>query len=358
MRVPRYGTASLAEFMPSIAAALGDPAFANTLGFPQAQHAVAVLVDGLGLAQLAAYAEDAPTLARALESPAIDAAFPTTTPVGLGSLGLGAVPGFHGMVGATFRLPETGEVLRPLAWAEQPLPAMVQPEETFFERTALPVRYHGPRAYADSGLTRAVLRAAAPRPYDRLDDVVLDPDVGIDHVYIPELDKSGHFHGVGSREWRADLRRIDTRIADYLERLPSTSIVCVTSDHGMRNIDDADRIDIDASTYRAGVDRLAGEPRMRHIYTGQPQAVAARWAAALGDRAHILLREDAIALGLFGAVEPGIDDRIGDIIAIARDGWALCAASFDAKVSALRGLHGGLTDDELLVPALALHGVA
>ena len=72
----------------------------------------------------------------------------------------------------------------------------------------------------------------------------------------------------------------------------------------------------------------------------------------------VLHREEAIEHGLFGEVDPSLEDRIGDVIAIAQEDWAMCSAQVDPKPSGLRGLHGALTDEELLVPAIVLRGRA
>jgi hypothetical protein len=51
-------------------------------------------------------------------------------------------------------------------------------------------------------------------------------------------------------------------------------------------------------------------------------------------------------------------ERIGDVIAIAHADWSMASQLVDARVSALRGLHGALTDEEILVPSILLRGVA
>ena len=47
-----------------------------------------------------------------------------------------------------------------------------------------------------------------------------------------------------------------------------------------------------------------------------------------------------------------------DVVAIARDDWALTSERVDRIVSALRGQHGGLTDAEVLVPLRAAGAAA
>jgi hypothetical protein len=300
----------------------------------------------------------------ALGGEGIRAVFPTTTPVGLGSLGTGLLPGMHGLVGASFRYPETGDLLSPLHWGTDPLPQAVQPEPTVFERVAragITMTTVSPGMYADSGLTRAVLRGADYAPADGIDDRVLAvrrllgaAGRSFTYVYWPELDRVGHEFGVDSDNWRAALVRVDDlvgRLADEL--LPGAALV-VTADHGMVDCPPAARIDVDVDPrLTAGVDRLAGEPRARHLYVQEGAAadVLAAWESVLGDRAAVLSREELIDGGYFGTVDDALADRIGDVMAIGR-GNTLLGSRFDALLSQLLGQHGGLTPDEVLIPAL------
>lgn len=358
LRAPRYGTASLTEVLPSVLAALGDHDWDNVLGLQTAEHAVIVVVDGLGFEQLRTARDVAPLLTdAALARPPIDAAFPTTTPCGLGSLTLAMPPGLHGFVGATFLLPDFDVVLNPLHWDGVPTPAAVQPEPTVFTRTSIPVRSHGPARFAASGMTRVLLDGARPLGYSTFDPSAVRPEPGtLDYVYLPELDKAGHTDGPASAGWVRALRTVEAHVEAIVRALPASSIVLVTADHGMVEVPDSRRIDVDGQQFQAGVLRMAGEPRMRHVHTDAPADVQERWTSALGDRATVLSRAEAIDAGLFGTVDPMLAERIGDVIAIAHADWALTSRIVDPKPSGLRGLHGSLTEAELLVPCAILRG--
>ena len=352
--------------MPSVAAALGVPGFHDSLGIEESagmrpRHVVVVLVDGLGWHQLRGHAALAPNL---LGGRPVSTAFPSTTPVGLASLGTGMAPGGHGMVGAAFYLPETDAILHPLAWADDPHPQAVQPERTILESIAASgtrVRSVGPRAFAHSGLTRAALRggdyAGADSVGERLAQAsAAGPEPGLTYMYWGDLDKTGHVHGVDSDAWREELRHVDSIIGRLRERLPQESVLVVTADHGMVDCSDADRINIDDGPLHQGVRRVAGEPRMRHVYTRQGAAaeVAATWAETLASAAWVLSREGVVDSGLYGAVEADYADRIGDVVAIARGRTALISPRTDAMVSSLRGQHGSLSPDEMAVPLIVL----
>jgi hypothetical protein len=358
---------TLADVAASAAAAVGVDAFSDALGIGDCRHAVVCLIDGLGWLSLQEHRAVAPRLA-ALAGGPIASVFPTTTPVGLGSFGTGLLPGMHGLVGAAFEYPETGELLSPLQWGSHPTPVAVQPEPTVFERAAaagVRVTTTSPGAYRDSGLTRAVLRGADYAPAEGLDDRLAAVETveaavsagtgrALTYVYWPELDRVGHESGVGSEAWLAALARVDVLVGRLVDALGSGSALVVTADHGMVDCPVDVRIDIDADgRLTHGVRRIAGEPRARHVYV-QPGAapdVAATWGEVLGERALVLTRAELIAAGYLGDVDPALEERIGDVMAIPRASWML-ASSVDPTVSRLIGQHGGLTDQEVLIPAL------
>lgn len=318
-------------------------------------------MDGLGDRLLTRHADLAPALAGLTGGPII-APFPTTTPVGLGSLGTGLLPGAHGLVGASFLLPEIGAVLQPLHWGADPSPLAVQPESTVFERAVragVSTLAAGPAAYAGSGLTRAALRGADYRGCESVGervDVVRTataaPGPSLTYVYWAELDRTGHEFGVDSTQWRAALARVDGLVAGLLEVLGRGAVLIVTADHGM--VDGTDRIPVDGErALTDGVAHVAGEPRARHVYAraGAQADVLASWRERLSGSADVLSRRDVVDSGLLGDVDPALEERIGDVVAIARGGTCLTTRA-DALVSSLIGQHGALTDDERAIPAL------
>jgi len=82
---------------------------------------------------------------------------------------------------------------------------------------------------------------------------------------------------------------------------------------------------------------------------------------ALGKRVLLSLRPDQELIKivndelveLLGPVDDWYAERIGDVVAIARDDWALTSQRIDSMVSGLRGQHGGLTSAEVLIPLRA-----
>jgi hypothetical protein len=208
-------------------------------------------------------------------------------------------------------------------------------------------------------MTRTLLAGATAHDYETFDpDVITRRSQHLDYVYLPKLDKLGHTFGPNTPKWVAYLREIDELVAYLASRIGPDGAVFVTSDHGMITIPDERRINIDVDDFMFGVDIVAGEPRMRHLYCPDPDRVRDRWQDLLGMRASVLLRDEAVDAGLFGTVDPFLADRIGDVVVIAADDWLLASQRIDPRGSAMTGVHGALTPAEVLVPALVIGGVA
>ena len=379
--MPRYGTTTLADVLPSAAAAIGVPVeradlpadplrLAEALGGPR--RVAVLLIDGLGADLVRAHADLAPTLA-AMVSPVGDlsAPCPSTTPVSLATLGTGLPPGSHGILGFVTDVPGEDRALNHVQWADDPDPDVWQAQRTIFEQAdaaGVPATAVGPYAYAGSGLTRAVYRGATYTGavgHGDLCALVLRSLAATPRAlvygYIPELDLTGHVRGIDSPSWRAQLAFIDRVVEELVAGLPDDAALLVTADHGMLNVPAATRVDLDEEPdLTEGVRLLTGEPRARYVHAepGAATDVLHRWREVLGERAWVGSRDDAVASGVFGPVDDAVAARIGDVVALARGTWALTTPRLEPGPSRLAAYHGSLTATELAIPLLTARGRA
>ncbi len=359
-------TLRLADISRSATAALGVPGFDDLLELGDPRHVVLLLVDGLGELQRKEFSTPDDPLSAGIEHQ-VACPIPSTTPVGLASLGTGLDPGQHGLVGASFYLPEEDRILSPLHWGDVPLPLAVQPEPTIFElasQSGVHVTSIGPASYENSGLTRAVLRGADYRAAEDIPQRLagVRSSLGstvrsLDYVYWPHLDRLGHEFGPGSPQWCAGLEQVQHLVRGINGCLGEGSVLVVTSDHGMVSVEPEDRIWIEATPgLKDGVVAIAGEPRARHVYCrpGAAVDVASTWNELLAGRAQVMTRQEVVASGWLGVCDEFLEDRIGDVVAFSLGGYSL-ASHVDPKVSQLQGQHGSFTEAEILIPGLVLH---
>ena len=370
---PPYGSGTLVELMPAVAAALGAPTAmdCNGITLPPAPRGVVLLVDGLGDVLLRSRSGHAPYLRSLLErGHRLSSGFPSTTATSMGSFGTGLSPGTHGLVGYEVLDPDRDVLLNELSWKPHVDPLVWQPNPTVFEHLALagvPVSRIGPGFFDGSGLTESALRGGVFVAAESLDDRVASAIAlcratprALVYVYWGDLDKVGHVYGCQSWEWGEELSRIDEAVRRLAEGLPDDAFLAVTADHGMVDIAMDHRIDLAHDPeLRAGVRHSGGEPRALHLYCEEGAAVdvAATWTARLQDQAWVRTRQEAIADGWFGSVSDRVAPRIGDVVVATASELAIVDSRHHRpQLLALIGLHGSLTTEETAIPLLTVLG--
>ncbi|MCA1273823.1 MULTISPECIES: alkaline phosphatase family protein [Streptomyces] len=373
--VPEYGSGSLADLLPTLAAGLEVPGF--TAAIPEltpADRNCVFLIDGLGWEQIKAHPDEAPFLHSLLPTSRggtgrpLTAGFPSTTATSLASVGTGLPPGEHGLPGYTARNPQTGELMNQLRWKPWTEPKAWQPYPTVFQ-LADAVGVHTAQVSApmfeQTPLTKIALSGGSflgrLSGEDRMDVAaqrLAAGDRSLVYTYYSEVDGKGHRFGTDSDAWRGQLMYVDGLARRLAEQLPPRSALYITADHGMIDIpfDEQSRIDFDEDwELSAGVALLGGEGRARHVYAvpGAQADVLAVWREVLGEQFWIASRDEAIAAGWFGpTVDERVYGRIGDVVAAAHDDVIITASVNEPHESAMAGVHGSLTPVEQLVPLL------
>jgi hypothetical protein len=384
---PRYGSASLADLLPSACAVLGVPGTDDVLGLGARLAGVTrigvLLIDGLGAYQVPVAARYAPILAGlATDLPAVlatdssadfvggarllTAGFPSTTPVSLVTLGTGAVPGAHGILGFTTRRPD-GRNVNHVHWADDPDPRTWQPVPTRFESAAaagVEVTVVTRPEFEGSGLTVSANRGArfvgagdAAAVADGMISALSSASgPALVYGYHPDLDRAGHEDGVEADSWRAAAAGVDDLLDRLVHRLPPHSALLVIADHGQLNVPALARYDMaDIPALAAGVTGVAGEPRVRYLYAapGAVPDVVAAWQAVLGSEAWVLTRQEAIDGGWYGPVPAAHRGRIGDVVVMCQNRAVALATGWEPKaVAGLIAYHGSVTAAEMQIPLL------
>ena len=347
------------DLISSVAAHISPGASEDCLGLPTAERYVLVLVDGLGWFNLFDPLSDAPVM-QSMASAKLTAAMPTTTATSLTSLTTGVPSTVHGIVGFSFRT-RPGFVMSTMAWDDQQSPPeAVQPVPTWFERLPGSSATIVPGVFAGSGMTRAYLRGAdlviIENEHDWAARLTQAAATIATHqltiVYERSLDHISHLKGWHSPQWHQGLTAVDGFVGALQQALPANACLLVTADHGLVDVPKTHRVFIESEpALVAGVDLIGGESRLRHIYTSDPESVVERYTAWLGSRGTALLKADAIHW--FGEIPPSqaVYDRIGDVVVMMKDNWALLTMTRLGEAN-LVGMHGSWTPQERTVPLL------
>ncbi|WP_406274717.1 alkaline phosphatase family protein [Streptomyces sp. NBC_00191] len=373
--VPEYGTGSLADLLPTLAAGQGVPGLAHSIPeLTPADRNCVFLIDGLGWEQIKNHPDEAPYLTSLLGTSRggtgrpITVGFPATTATSLASIGTGLPPGAHGLPGYTARNPDTGELMNQLRWKPWTQPRVWQPYPTVFQladEAGVHTAQVSSPTFEHTPLTKIALsggsflgRLTGEERMDLAAEQLAMGDRSLVYTYYSEVDGKGHRFGVDSDAWRGQLMYVDRLVQRLAEQLPPRTALYVTADHGMIDIpfDEQSRIDFDEDwELRAGVAMLGGEGRARHVYAvpGAESDVLAVWREVLGEQFWVASRDEAIAAGWFGAkVDERVYGRIGDVVAAAHDDVVITASVNEPHESAMVGMHGSMTPVEQLVPLL------
>jgi predicted AlkP superfamily pyrophosphatase or phosphodiesterase len=357
------------------------------------------VADGLGHHQLMREIEagNAPHLAGLIEQDdvsyqPITSVFPTTTVAALGSVNSATTPIDHGLLSYTVFVPEFETVVEMIRWG--PLNRRISftdpefgraPEEFFWA----PTMYHrlhaagvtrtfavNPTGFAGTALTRMLHQGATYCGYIATSSMsalvsraLADEPFTPTYVYAywPTVDTVAHLIGPNSDEHGAEVTAIDAGFGRLIRRLSSggDTLVLLTADHGHVATGPDQQISLDEHPELLAMLRqpVAGERRAVYLYAaqGHTQDVVNYCRERLHDVSAVMTQPEAIKEGLFGPgqVSERAAARIGDVLLFPRqnlqlvstvrgpDGTPMSAPNF-------KGLHGGLSEDEALVPLLAL----
>ncbi len=356
-----------------------------------ARQVVVCLVDALSYARFTGWLDDPsaalrPYLSSALLSP-LTSIVPSTTSAALTTLWTGRSPAEHGILGYELLLREYGMVVNMITLA----PAAFESQRGLLERAGvrapslLPVPTLGSRlarggveahafignAIRGSGLSRMHFADTELHGFGSPADLwqsvrqlVERPPQGRRFVwaYYGGIDSLAHIYGPDSDLVRVEFEFFMRALTDLLLRPlslgPSRDVLLlVLSDHGQVATTPQPHLHLGQHPGLGRRLHLAptGEARLPYLYLrpGQAEAVeeyvGRTWPGAftIVDSAH------ALRAGLFGPGAPcdQAAGRLGDRVLISRGSNYLWWAD---KPDILLGRHGSLTQEEMIVPLLAM----
>ncbi|HDL86578.1 MAG TPA: hypothetical protein ENH11_09710, partial [Candidatus Acetothermia bacterium] len=304
--------------------------------------------------------------------------FPATTATALVSLSTGVTPQEHGMLGYRLYLKETSAITNMInlsllgnGASDTALKARID-EKTFlapptlFELLrALDVRSHVimNKNIAKSGLSHLLYNGAAKmHKVVNLSDMLVVTRKTLNEVkgkafvslYWEDTDAIAHVHSPWTDAFTAELRSIDAALERELSGRVEDTLLLITADHGFVPMADEDYIDITKypELYNNLVLPPVGDTRAAYLFVrdGRKEEVRRLIADAFSGDIICLDAEQALDAGLFGIgdVLRESRDRIGDLV-IASAGRKTLYYPYVDSVR-LRGMHAGLTPDEMLVP--------
>ncbi len=398
---PDYGGRSIVNIASSIARILGgnlpapplDPEIIGEFS-ANVRRIVFVIVDALGYRRFLDALDGNPqngfhALRRAgARLVPLTSTFPSTTTAALTALWSGYTPAEHGFVGYQLFLREYGVradmiTFNPAAMRElgkeQLVQAGLEPDKFLavpslpqtLESIGVPVYNFIEQPFTKSALSRVQIRGMRETfGFVTSSDMWVTLRAQIEKhraeralfvAYWSAIDNIAHTYGPSSDTVIAESNNLAYSFErEFLSQLSPAAragtLFLLTADHGQ----------IDSPVPRAVYLRdhpelrehlvmdFAGEARAAYFYCRNGEIDAAREyiTSRLGDKFFVMESQAVLNAGLFGAgnISPEVKHRIGDLIALPRADYYFWDRNDEPK---MLGRHGGLAEQEMLVPFIA-----
>jgi hypothetical protein len=360
------------------------------------RNVVVLLVDGFGFGRFVDLTEDHPFLAgladRGTVTP-LTSIYPSETAAAITTLHTASQPVEHGLLGWDLYVEEedllfetlpfqTKDGRDPSAAAGRELGGDVlvsgDPIYPALRRADVASTTIQPRGTVGTPYSRYTLAGAQQLGYVNVPDMALklrqrlegddrEEDHHYFYAYAPSIDGAAHRAGIRSERYRAQA----LAVCDALQRELVTSLdpavaeetlLLLTADHGLVDTDPDRRVDVlgfdvVADNLRTDPDGdpipPVGGPRNVHLHLRDGTAATVRDELAAKLDAKVFTQADALDADLFGDADPGprFERRCGDVVVTHRDRQVWYD---DDERSPFVGVHGGLSDDEMLVPFAAV----
>jgi predicted AlkP superfamily pyrophosphatase or phosphodiesterase len=368
----------------------------NRAGVKPGKHLkiVLLLIDGFGYNQWLKYYARYEFLLRLTQKGIIaplTTIFPSTTAAALTTIHTGLTPQEHGLPEWTVYFEELDRIIQTLPFRDlgtktrdQLLtqgvdPKMLYSGNTVYQRLAeanIPAYTFSQDLISHSAYSKLVQIGSESVNSLHWSDLLVNlrwkiesaPAPAYFYVYSGAIDEIVHAYGLHTEQYLAELDGFfnllqQELIAKLSAKAMAETIILVTADHGLVNTDPAKTIylsqDPDINSY------LRISPRGNRILPwGSARDI---FIAALPDKLDLLYQylrlkfedqatlikiDDAIERHLFGSGRQHAQfrGRVGDILMLPRENGTIWYEHYPGDRFELRGMHGGLSPDEMLVP--------
>lgn len=185
------------------------------------------------------------------------------------------------------------------------------------------------------------------------------------YVYYPFFDSSCHEFGVDSEESFCEAQKIDN-IAGLVEKevCNKTTLAIFVSDHGMIDIPRENKLSASLFPNTIGLidSAMSGEPRVSYCFVSESNKdkFESAFKYEMSQYAHLLELQKVFKNGWFGQ-DNGLGSTkyrkvIGDYAILMKDHYTLVDDLPGEPESCFIGMHGGLMEDEVLIPVMLIGG--
>lgn len=396
---PNYGRYSIAEIVPSLLRRFG--VISHRLGFPEGtmvprkssdEKVLMFMADGLGFDHFTEHQEldFFHKLSSRGQVYPITSVFPSTTPAALTTIHTGLTPQEHGLPEWTVYFEEVDKIIQTLPFTYEPwhkrdsvmdiggIPEMLYEGDTIYERlrvAGIQSYFFNYYEYIEGAYTRMTSKGAHMIGYHNGTDlfnklketIEATPGPAYFFVYWPEIDKVEHFFGPKSPEHIKQLQDFSFLVSRFFENLDldrcGETLVLLTADHGQTDIAGERIIYLNqylpvqesySRSSKGNVILPSGSPHDVFLAISPDKLAETKsfLSQELSGRALVLTIDEALHQGIFGLNDPSVKflRRVGNLLILPYEGSHVWYKFKADDGYSLRGMHGGLSEKEMLVP--------
>jgi hypothetical protein len=383
MYLPNYKDGSIVNLMSSILSAYGEKSQYGPLRqfdtgpLRDATNIVLFVIDGLGYEFLIKYGPGS-FLHKHMHDK-VTSVFPSTTATGVTTFVTGLAPQQHAITGWFMLLKEFGMVVRILPFNTRcgnfPLseinidPSSILDNQSLSARIKAETFYMVPANLYESDYTNATSVGAKRVYFDSLEQCLekltkvinSTSDQKFIYVYWAEFDGLCHEFGTESAEVRAHFKELDKSLAALCNNLKhSKAILLITSDHGLVDSSEAERIRLrdHPGLVQTMTLPLCGEPRVAYCYVHplRKKEFEKYVTKEMSEYCTMHSARELIDSNFFGLYEPHdkLCDRIGDYALIMKNNYIIKDTVLGETEHFLKANHGGVSKQEMFVPFIVV----
>ena len=308
-----------------------------------------IIADGLGSRNI----EETESNLNMLNAGSINSTFPSSTNVALSTVNLVAQPVNTGMLGYFQFDKEEYGLINALNWSKENEKML---EDDFFleNKTIWTILKEKniftnnvqPKDLENSALSKYIYRNSNQINYkdeDELIDLLKNSSLlenRFNFIYYPKIDIAAHLFGVGSEEWKKELKIFEEVIEVISKSSIRKTYTLISADHGLTNIDKESRFNLE---YPKSVEVFGDQ---RAVYVNGPEEEVNKVFEKIPGE---FLPNDILELFLGKKKNKYMDRLFPDFCFLVDKGNIIFPKHLKAD---LVGYHGGLTDEEMKIPLI------
>lgn len=376
---PNYQGKGIVNLMSSISNTLGhDNPYPllnsdSSLDLVDSENIVLLIVDGLGFNYLRDKGSNTLMLKHLKDE--LTSVFLPSTGSAISTFFTGLAPQQHAITGWYVHLPEYGIVTRILPFTTV-LDWNVLGTDISNVIDAKPISSHGEmkqfivvgEEIVDSVYTKYMTPDAIGLGYSEMDDFFEQIQRAIDssrksfvHAYWPQFDSVAHILGVESPEANESFQSFDNALQRFVEAIEGTRTkLLITADHGFNDVPSENTIYTNEhpKLMECLTLPLCGDTRTAFCYV-RPARIhdfEKYIANNLHDACTLKKSQELVNDGWFGLFDPSprLLGRVGDYTLLLNDNHAIVNSFPGFGPLVMKGHHGGLTDEEMMVPLITI----